>query len=67
MKSEYFTLLNTILLLAVGVFSYFTKKSVSEVHLSINGRLNELLKVTKLAAHAEGVKEEKERNDENKQ
>lgn len=63
MRPEYLTLINTVLLMFMGAFTYYTKKSVSEVHLSVNSRLDELLRVTRLASHAEGVKEEKDRKD----
>ena len=38
-------------------------KAVQEIHLSINSRMDELLKLTKDSAFAAGIKNESDRND----
>lgn len=53
------TLLAGLALLKAGK----VEKAVNEVHLSVNSRLDEFLKVTKTASHAEGVKEEKDKQE----
>lgn len=47
------------------VTSYFTRKKVTEYHLLVNSRMDELLRVSKAASraegHAEGMKEEQDK------
>jgi len=38
-------------------------REVHEIHMAINSRMDELLKMTRLASHAEGVSEEKAASD----
>lgn len=51
-----------LLALAALVNSIRNGKAVKEVHLAVNSRLDELVKLTRKDAHAEGVKEEKEKH-----
>jgi hypothetical protein len=54
LATQGFTLLTAI----VSVFQAFRNKAaIQEVHLSVNSRLTELIRVTKAASHAEGKAE----------
>ena len=45
----------TLLTAAIGVFMAFrNKKSIQEIKISVDGRLEELLALTKKSSHAEG-------------
>ncbi len=37
------------------------EKAVQEVHLSINSRMDKFIEITKTVSHAEGVKEQKDK------
>ena len=39
-----------------------TSQRLEEVHLEINSRMTQLLELTRSSSHAEGVKDEKDRN-----
>lgn len=46
---------------AIGlIVSLRNRKAIQEVHLSVNSRLDQLVKLTEVAAFAEGVKSEKD-------
>lgn len=47
--------------LFAAVYAYKAKQMATETHLSVNSRMDELLKLTQKASHAEGVKEQKDR------
>jgi len=48
-----------ILTTTILVMTYLNSKNIREVHLSINSRMDELLKATRISSHAEGVTEGK--------
>jgi len=51
------------LVTAVGavVIGIINSNRINDVHISINSRMDELLKTSNVAAHAAGVKEERDR------
>lgn len=51
----------TLLAMAALVSSFRNGRAVKDVHVLFNSRMDQFLKVTKESAHAEGVKEEKEK------
>lgn len=54
-------LINTAGLIVVGMLGYLNARAIKEVHVLINSRMTELLSVTKTSSHAEGVKEQKDK------
>lgn len=52
----------TLLALAALVTAFRNGRAVKEVHLAVNSRLDDLVKLTRKDAHAEGVKEEQEKH-----
>ena len=52
----------TLAALLALVKSIKVEKAVQEVHLSVNSRLDQLLKSTSLASHAEGMKAERSKH-----
>lgn len=57
-----FALAALITALATLVTALKTRKEVKLVHVLFNSRMDQLLKKTEESAHAEGVKEEKEKH-----
>ncbi len=51
------TLINVFGIVMVAWLTYMNRKAIHQVHVSLNSRLSELIEATRLAAHAEGVKE----------
>lgn len=54
-----------VTLLTAGLAFWASRKNKSaihEIHVSINSRMDELLKLTATSSHAEGVKEEKDKS-----
>jgi len=58
LSAEQYTLLGAIVLFSTQVVVYFqginTKKTLHELHITMNSRLDELLKATAQQAHSEG-------------
>lgn len=52
----------TLLAMAALVTAFKTRNDVKQVHVLFNSRMDQFLKVTKESAHAEGVKEEKDKH-----
>lgn len=50
----------TVAAVAALVVSIQSDRKITEVHLSINGRLTELLEANRVAAHAEGRQAERD-------
>ena len=46
-----------------AIISHSTKRNLVALHLQINSRMEELLKLTEKAARAEGVKEQKDKQE----
>ena len=51
------TLVSAIGAVALGIIN---RKKISDVHISIDGRMDELLRLNKASSHAEGVIEGRE-------
>ena len=52
----------TLIAAIIGIVSSKKNKAaIQEVHVSINSRMDELLKLTAAASKAEGIKEQKEK------
>lgn len=54
---------HTAVLLIVAGIGYWNSRSIKEVHVMVNSRLSELLALTKKSSHAEGVKEQKDKDE----
>jgi hypothetical protein len=52
---------STLLALATLIVGIRNSRQLKTVHETTNSKMSELLELTKKAAHAEGVKDEKER------
>lgn len=53
----------TIASVAALIMAVQVKTKLQEVHHQINSRFDEWIKMTQVASHAEGVKDEKNRSD----
>ena len=53
---------NTVLTRQGVTLSQANSKAIGEIHKEVNDRLSQLVQVSSDAAHARGVKEERERN-----
>jgi len=51
--------INTMGLVALGLLGIWQTRVTKEIKISIDGRLTQLLELTKTSAHAEGVQEQK--------
>ncbi len=49
-----FELLNTLGLLAIAILGAWNRRTLSKMSIEVNGRMNELLELTKKSSHAEG-------------
>ncbi len=49
-----FELLNTLGLLAIALLGAWNRRTLSKMSIEVNGRMNELLELTKKSSHAAG-------------
>jgi len=50
--------------LAVLWSRFQSRKEIAQVHIAVNSRMEELLRITRIEAHAAGKKQEKDEEDE---
>lgn len=55
--SGWMQLLNTIGLIIVGILAYINRLEVKTLSVNVDGRLTQLLELTKVSSHAEGMKD----------
>ncbi len=54
-RADVVTLVSAIAAIVAAAGSYFNSRRIHEVHVAINSRMDELLRVSGIAARAEGV------------
>ena len=48
--------------ITAALIAYNTKRTVQGIHVQINSRMDELLRLTQTAAHAAGMQDQREKN-----